>query len=152
MKHFIATILVLLLIGCTSAPNTHSPRGLTTTQLSENSYVLSYQTRNGSKQKALELSKQHAAKLTIDKGYDWFTIIEQNVDVAQTDSALRNSVRYPRQQTRCGLLVCTTETTYTEHERSFPERVIQTQLTIMLGKGIKPNNNTYDAHTLLHAH
>ncbi len=154
MKYALCTLLIFVLTGCASSQhaNESSIRGLTTTQLGKDKYTLQYQSRHSSKHKALELTMQQAAKLTLDKGYDWFSVTEKVIDIERTQDPLANSPRRTQQTTRCGLLGCTSQTTHTVHEPAFAERIITTQLTITLGKGIKPNSNTYDAYSLINSH
>lgn len=150
MKNALFTLLIFVITGCTSSQhaNESSIRGLTTTQLGEDKYELHYQTRHSSKHKALELTMQQAAKLTLDKGYDWFSVIEKTVEINQTQRSLHNGSRHTEQTTRCGLLSCTSQTTHTGYEPAFAELTVTTHLTITLGKGIKPNGGVYDAQAL----
>ncbi|MBD3654181.1 hypothetical protein [Kangiella sp.] len=158
MKHLISLLTItLFLTACTSrpvySPSTGNGFGYSHTQLDGNSYRVHFKMRGDDSQQAMDYAMRRAAQLTLEKGYDWFVINDQQT-LTHTREKADPSITHSQTMvvTRdCGLIGCKTRS-YPVHQTSFGtqldsnQSMVESILAIRMGKGVRPNSdNSYDA-------
>lgn len=149
----------LLLTGCASQPDYHQAKnggfGYSQSQLSDTQYRIHFKARGDDKAKAMDYAMLRAAEVTLEAGYNWFTVNHQDTLVdqeeAQSSPEFGFSQRYAR-VTECGAISCRTALYPTSQFSSgifvggTQQSEIESVLQITLGRGEKPaDGNSYDA-------
>lgn len=158
MKLFFTSMMVtLLLIACASSP-VYSPAsdsgfGYSHSQLDSNSYRVHFKMRGDDSKQAMDYAMRRAAQLTLEKGYDWFVINDQQT-LTHTRKNADPSISHSETMvvTRdCGLVGCKTRS-YPVHQTTFgtqlesSQSMVESIIAIRMGKGMRPqSDNSYDA-------
>lgn len=151
---FIASVIIT---GCASkgvySPSSGSGYGYSHSQIDSNSYRVHFKMRGDDSQKAMDYAMRRAAQLTLEKGYDWFVINDQQT-LTHTRKNADPSIAHSQTMvvTRdCGLLSCQTRT-YPVHQTSFgaqlesSQSMVESIIAVRMGKGVRPqSDNSYDA-------
>lgn len=147
----------LLVAGCSSSPDYKAAEGngygYQESKLSDSQYRVHFKARGSDKSKAMDFAMLRAAELTLEQGFDWFTVSSREtlVDNKTVDrgSQVGFSKRYETRR-ECGLLTCRTRT---EPTSSYSAGVflggdkssdIEAVLNITMGNGNKPSS-AFDA-------
>ena len=156
---FIATLLALG--ACASTPDyvaadSASDYGHYTRKISDDRYRVNYNGRRSTDlQDARDYAMLRAAELTLNKGYDWFQIVDRETSTIESREP-EMQVGFGFEQTRyvethCGLLSCTRTERPMRHtsmhlDNRRPETRHSHSIEIVMGKGkIPENGNYYDA-------
>ncbi|MDQ2076394.1 hypothetical protein [Marinimicrobium sp. ABcell2] len=156
MKKPLAILMTVLFITACAAPAVYQPAsgsgyGYRESQIADNRYRVSFKMRGDSRFEAMDYALLRAAELTLMAGYDWFVVVDRQVDGERREP--RSKVGASRTQTterRCGLLGCSTSsrptTAYGAELRSGNQSESEVILEIRLGKGVRPTeSDSYDA-------
>lgn len=157
LKKILLTALFPLLAACASSGPTYAPAnergdyGYTERQLTDDRYVVEYVARERHLDQARDFALLRSAELTLQKGNDWFQVVERNTDEEDIGSARSSvAVSHPISTTRthCGLLTCRTTTDVTTVQSTVattrdPRQKVTVGLEIMMGEGRKPSGGSY---------
>lgn len=138
---------VFLLTACNNLPNYRAAKGDGTgykeIALDSTSYRVQFKSR--SQRQAKDYALQRAAELTLQVGYDWFIVSKEKKRFIHDE---HNSPDLPDTFTsrRCGLLTCHSQTYHTRNlDSETSETYALILLDIHMGRGIRPEKNSYDA-------
>ncbi|WP_347329841.1 CC0125/CC1285 family lipoprotein [Marinimicrobium locisalis] len=155
MKKPMAVLMMLLLISACAGPVYQPAKGggygYRESQVADNRYRVSFTIRGDNRFEAMDYALLRASELTLMAGYDWFVVVDRQVDGTREESGSRVSARRTQSTERhCGLLGCTTSsspsTAYGAEIRSGDRSEQEVILEIRLGKGIRPTEgDSYDA-------
>lgn len=163
MKTLAMSCLVLALASCASMEptgytmaNDKADFGYRHTQLTDDKYRISFRgNRKTDTETIRDYALLHAADLTLQEGYDWFSIASQDMETNKKNVPTSSTVATvgTRTSTSCGLLGCTTvhHPQYTGVMMGSEEVTSDRQfiMTISMGKGKPANPNAvYDAKAL----
>ncbi|KXI28204.1 hypothetical protein AX660_17655 [Paraglaciecola hydrolytica] len=166
MKNLIQVMVLLsavvLLGACASAPaykqaTSKGGNGYTDIKVADDRYRVQYQSNSKDVLDVTNMALYRAAEITQQRGYDWFVVTSRETFVD------RNSVepnfamgvgRHDTYQRECGLLTCQTTHRPThsvglEISNSRERSEVQSILEIRLGKGMRPDDNSYSAADIL---
>ncbi len=165
MKHALYLVPVaLMMTACASsggrymAADEQGDYGYYESELEQNRYRVAYKSRGSELDQAKDFALLRASELTLQKGYDWFEIVDRDTKVKDRDSYDRATTSMRVQATtfrECGVLACRTVTrpdyidsAYADSRPRGPESTA-TIIEIVMGDGDKPSGgNVYDARTL----
>lgn len=162
-KSLVLSTLVLALASCASmqpTPFTMASEkgdfGYTHTKLTDNKYRVTFRgNRATDKEKILDYTLLHAANLTLEQGYDWFYVDNQDMETnkKRVQTGTNIGATSTATSTRCGLLGCTTV-----HHPYYTGAIIESEevtkdhksvMTVSMGKGEPADpNRVYDAKAL----
>ncbi|PUA28009.1 MAG: hypothetical protein B0W54_16040 [Cellvibrio sp. 79] len=151
MKIVFLCCLVLMITACASTPNSNyraakgDGPGYKDIALDNTSYRVQFKARGNQRVAAQDYALQRAAELTLGAGYDWFVVSQQKRRLINEDD---NSPDFPEtfSAQRCGLLGCKTQTYRTPGlDTESAESYTLVLLDIHMGRGIRPEKNSYDA-------
>ena len=151
MKIVFLCCLVLIINACASIPNSNyraaqgDGPGYKEIALDSTSYRVQFKARGNQRTAAQDYALQRAAELTLNAGYDWFIVSQQKRRLINEED---NSPALPDTTStqRCGLSGCKTQTYHTPEIDTEPtESYILVLLDIHMGRGIRPEKNSYDA-------
>lgn len=162
MKSLIVLCLLVLLTGCASQESQQQDRhyhpakgdgtGYKELALAETHHRVQFKMRGQQRAVAERYALRRAAELTLQQGYDWFVVIKK------TQRRLEDEPVFPARretitQRRCGLLGCRS-TRYERPDYEYPnedpfdeEVYTLVLLEIHMGRGVRPEKNSYDADT-----
>ena len=92
---FITSLMSLALAACATAPAPYGPAlkangaGYTDTRIEADRYRVMYRARSGSAARASDFALRRAAELTLQSGYDWFTVTQRSVEGGDRDGGPR---------------------------------------------------------------
>ncbi|MFC3115709.1 CC0125/CC1285 family lipoprotein [Cellvibrio fontiphilus] len=157
MKSLIVLCLLVLLTGCASQGSQQQDRhyqpakgdgtGYKELALGETHYRVQFKLRGQQRATAERYALRRAAELTLQQGYDWFVVIKK------TQRRLEDEPAFPARretitQRRCGLLGCRSTRYERPNEDPFGDEVFTlVLLEIQMGRGVRPEKNSYDADT-----
>lgn len=162
--------LVMAAVVLTACASSHTPYmpapdedsfGYRESVLGENRYRVTFAGNSStSSDKVQDYTLLRAAELTVQKGYDWFSVANRDTATIEDNPGdVSTSVGYstvPMVETRCGLLTCSSRySTYptlaTRVDMPDRDRKSYTsQLEIVMGHGTAQNDaDTYDARELI---
>ncbi|MCC2607021.1 CC0125/CC1285 family lipoprotein [Planctobacterium marinum] len=162
-KSLFFSSLILLLASCASmqpTPYTMAPEkgdfGYTHTKLTDTKYRITFRgNRVTDKETIRDYTLLHAADLTLEQGYDWFYIDNQDMETnkKRVQTGTNVGATTTATSTRCGLLGCTTV-----HHPHYTGAIIESEeitkdhvnvMTVSMGKGEPTDpNRVYDAKAL----
>lgn len=151
MKIVFLCCVVLMINACASVPNANyraakgDGPGYKEISLDNTSYRVQFKVRGNQRAAAQDYALQRAAELTLNAGYDWFIVSKQKRSLINEDDNSPDSLETFSTQ-RCGLLGCKTQTYRTpELDTETTESYTLVLLDIHMGRGIRPEKNSYDA-------
>lgn len=161
----ILIIATMLTLGaCASTPDyvaadSAGDYGHYTRKISDDRYRVNYNGRRSTDlQDARDYAMLRAAELTLNKGYDWFQIIDRETSTTESRESQPQfgfGVQEARHyETRCGLVSCTTYSRPSRYSslqisNHRPETRHSHSIEIVMGKGKVPENgNYYDARAV----
>jgi len=165
MKNLIQVIVVLssvvLLGACASAPAykaaSNGGNGYSDVKVADDRYRVQYKSSSKDVMDVTNMALYRAAEITRQQGYDWFVVTSREtfVDRKNVEPEMGMSVTHHDVTHReCGLLTC--ETTHhpvnsvgVEMSNNRQRSEVQSILEIRLGKGMRPDENSYSAADLL---
>lgn len=155
----------LVFTACSSTQTPYTPAesetgfGYRESALTENRYRVAFAGNSlTSSDKVQDYTLLRAAELTVQKGYDWFTVSNRDTAEEHDTFGPGATVSYgtvPMMETRCGLLTCTSR--YSEfgvgtsvHMPARDRKRYTSRIEILMGSGApdKPEE-AYDAHQLI---
>lgn len=166
MKKFVFAVpIAFALAACASsgprymAADAPGDFGYYESVLDENRYRIAYKTEGDDASLARDYALLRAAELTLERGYDWFEVVERDTDV-EREEGHSHTVTHMRVHAstyrECGILTCRTVTRPAYIEPSTMEtryRGRETTVTfveIAMGEGEKPDGGAYyEAHGLV---
>ncbi|MFA7556018.1 MAG: hypothetical protein WCY88_17370 [Spongiibacteraceae bacterium] len=78
---------------CTCRPRiAGSGYGYSETEISTNRYCVDYKARSHSAGKAKNYALLRAAELTLEKGYDWFVVVDRELSVEKPSNSTQTSI------------------------------------------------------------
>lgn len=159
----ILTVGILLLSGCASssgyvAADSARDHGYSSRKISDERYRVNY---NGSRRTNIQDTRDYAllraAELTVEKGYDWFEVVDRETATIGAREP-RVAFGYERAmyvQKNCGVLGCS----YTSYPTSYSQVHVDStredtrhshSLEIVMGKGRMPRGgHYYDARAMV---
>jgi hypothetical protein len=153
MKAIIVIGILCALMGCTTQATHHSAYqpakrggiGYQEFALSDTHYRVQFKARGNQRTAARDYALLRAAELSLQQGYDWFVVSKQTARILdETDESLGEPEWIETRQ--CGLLGCRSQT---RHLPSRTQEISETYTLVLLdihmGKGIRPEKNSYDA-------
>lgn len=161
MKTTLLIMSILILAGCASKPDYRAANkgstGYSEQKISDDRYRVEFKSVSNSVADAGDYALLRAAELTQAQGYDWFVVTNKETFVESKSHAPTSSVSATRGQQverSCGLLTCETRTRpvnemgvqISNHDS---RKEVHTLLDIKMGKGIKPNDNSYSAQDVI---
>ena len=158
----IVFVFALLTLGaCASTPDYvaadgANDHGYYARKISEGRYRVNYNGRNRTNlQDTRDYAMLRAAELTLNKGYDWFQIVDRETSTTESrDPAFQLGYGYEHArhvETSCGLLSCTRRVrpasyTHMQIDNQRQKTRHSHSLEIVMGKGkIPEDGNYYDA-------
>lgn len=160
MKIFIAIFSICLInTACSSqSPYRDASRGgygYKETRISEQRYRITFNARGDNSAAAMDYALLRAAELSLEKGYDWFEVVDRQTEIIRGERAsgsqLSASRNYYDNSVRCGLLTCRDQPhAHTEYGARInmgdEHSKVQVQLEIWMDKGVRPDSrNAYSA-------
>ncbi len=156
------SLCLIILSGCASQP-TYRPAdrsgfGYQESQLSDSQYRIQFAMRGDQKAKAMDYALLRAAEITLEKGYDWFIVVDRHTISESKDRGSSVGVgvgRHTQVQRSCGLLGCTTTSRPVYGygvSAEFDNQSNKTEsiLEVKIGRGVRPETyNSYDANEVL---
>ncbi|MFQ3250813.1 MAG: hypothetical protein ACI9O6_002653 [Glaciecola sp.] len=158
---FLSTMM--LITACASKPDyraaTNGSEGFSEQKIADDRYRVQFKLYSKNVADASDYALLRAAQLTQQQGYDWFVVTSKETFVESTKMEPATSIGMSQShQTvkHCGLLTCDTYHRPSTHmEASIStgsqdqRKEIQTVLDIRMGKGSKPNDESYNAQDVL---
>jgi hypothetical protein len=155
--------ITILLAGCTSKPDyraaTNGSAGHSEQKISEDRYRVQFKIYSNSVADATDFALLRSAQLTQQEGFDWFLITSKEtfIESTKTQPATSIGLSQNRQTVRqCGLLTCDTyQRPSTQMDASISlssqndRKEVNTVLDIRMGKGMKPNDDSYHAQDVI---
>lgn len=161
MKTTLLIMSILILVGCASKPDyrpaNKGSTGYSEQKISDDRYRVEFKSVSNSVADAGDYALLRAAELTQAQGYDWFVVTNKETFVESKSHAPTSSVSATRGQQverSCGLLTCETRTRLVNEmgvqiSNHDSRKEVHTLLDIKMGKGIKPNDNSYSAQDVI---
>lgn len=155
--------ITMLLAGCASKPDyrpaTNGSEGYSEQKISSDRYRVQFKIYSKSVADATDYALLRAAQLTQQEGFDWFLVTSKETFVESTkmEPAATIGMSQGRETVRhCGLLTCDTyQRPSTQMGASISTGVkddrkeVHTILDIRMGKGTKPNEDSYNAQDVM---
>lgn len=166
MKQFLGGVSLAIMLSACASTNTQNYMaaddqgdfGYYESALTDKHYRIAYKMRGDDIETAKDYALLRGAELTLQKGYEWFEIVDRETSQKTDDRHARavTTMRvYGSSYRECGLLSCRTVTRPDYVDASFannaPRRSDTTVIfiEIMMGNGMKPSGGSiYDARTL----
>lgn len=142
----------LILVGCA----THSPykaakgdsSGYKEVALAANHYRVQFKINGQARSSAQKYAFMRASELTIAQGYDWFVVEKRTTRTLNETDPFESSAR-PVVTRNCGLLGCNTRTQLPAQSSDIPDTKTLVILEIRMGRGVRPEKESYDARQIL---
>ncbi len=165
MRNFLYSLPVaLMMTACASsdsdrymAANEQGDYGYYESALEDDRYRVAYKTRGNDVEEAKDFALLRAAELTLQKGYDWFEVVDRDAQTENRgshDRAVASMRLNATTYRECGILSCRNVTRPAYIDPTYRDRAPQgvestaTIIEIVMGEGEKPSGNIYDARTL----
>ncbi|WP_158966190.1 hypothetical protein [Paraglaciecola sp. L3A3] len=159
----IFSIALLLLSGCASKPDfrpaTNGSVGYSEQKITDDRYRVQFKSYSKTVADASDYALLRSAQLTQQQGYDWFVVTSKEtfVESEKLQPASSVGVSQTRQVERhCGLLTCKTYSRPSTQVgvninagMSNERKEVHSILEIRLGKGLKPNEDSYSAQDVI---
>lgn len=138
-------VCIFLLQACATyspyKPAQHDGFGYRHTQLSETQYRIDFKARDIEQGIAVDYAMLRAAELSIEKGYDWFEVIDRENNISRKRTT--PSVGFSSFSQFHGGLILGTSVSDTD------EGIVTVLLEINMGKGVRPDaKKVYSAQEL----
>lgn len=159
MKFLLLFCCALLLGACTTGSSNYRAAtgdgpGYKEIALDSTSYRVQFKMRGNQRTAAQNHALHRAAELTLEAGYDWFIVSKQTRRLLNDER--RNTAVDPLASPQtfstrhCGLLGCKTKTYRPPEPDTGPEEIYTlVLLDIHMGRGIRPEKNSYNAQETL---
>lgn len=158
------TLTVFVLVsGCASKPDYRSAKngsvGYSDQKITDDRYRVQFKSYSKSVADASDYALLRSAQLTQKQGYDWFVVTSKETFVESEKQQPSSSVGFT--QTRqiernCGLLTCETRSRPSKEVGinintgiNNASKEVHSILEIRMGKGIKPNEDSYGAQDVI---
>lgn len=155
MKKPMTVLMMVLLISACAGPVYQPAKsggyGYRESQIADNRYRVSFRMRGDKRFEAMDYALLRASELTLMADYDWFVVVDRQVDGKRQEPGSKVGARRTQNTERhCGLLGCTTSsspsTAYGAEISSGDRSKQEVILEIRLGKGVRPTEgDSYDA-------
>jgi hypothetical protein len=155
--------ITMLMAGCASKPSyraaTNGSIGHSEQKVSNDRYRVQFKMYSNSVAEATDFALLRSAQLTQQAGFDWFIVTSKEtfVESRKMQPAVSIGGSQSGQMIRqCGLLTCNTYARPSNTMEASIElgtlndrKEVHTVLDIRMGKGIKPNDNSYGAQDVI---
>ncbi len=160
MKILSLIMIIILLSSCASHSGYRAAvgkgYGYQETKLSDTQYRISFKLRGNNAAKAKDYALLRAADLTLQQGYSWFQVVDQELTQQKNgdDSLALGASTETTTTTSCGLLTCQSRTTPTTGYHAAVNVAgdsdkVERLLEIRMGKGVQPQDGrSYNAKQL----
>lgn len=165
MKQLLILISLTIFLGACASTSPYSPAkgesgmGYRDQKLTADRWRVEFQMRKTNRSQAMDYALLRSAELTLQKGFDWFEVVDRVTEVDRGDGGGSSggvSVGQSRGYERnCGLLGCSSRpSTVTQvgvgiGTGSDSRSKVTSIVEIVLGKGVRPESrNIYDAREL----
>jgi hypothetical protein len=155
--------ITMFLAGCASKPSyraaTNGSVGHSEQKISDDRYRVQFKIYSYSVADATDFALLRSAQLTQQEGLDWFVVTSKEtfVESRKMEPATSIGMSQSSQTVRhCGLLTCDT---YQQPSRQMDASIsvatqndrkeVHTILDIRMGKGMKPNDDSYNAQDVI---
>jgi hypothetical protein len=164
MKYFMTLLtLTLLISGCTSKPAYRAAKngsvGYSEQKITDDRYRVQFKSHTKTVADAADYALLRAAQLTVQQGYDWFVVTSKETFVESEKQQPESSIGFSqtRQVERnCGLLGCETRNRPSSEVgvnintgSNINRKEVHSILEIRMGKGVKPNEDSYGAQDVV---
>lgn len=145
--------ILLTLAGCATKSGKHSMFQPATRDgigykeffVSDTHYRIQFKARGNQRTAARDYALMRAAELSVQQGYDWFVVSKQTVRILDETEGSFDNPEFIENH-RCGLLGCRNQTRQLSAQApGLPETYTLVLLDIHMGKGIRPEKNSYGA-------
>lgn len=141
-------LLFTLMTGCATQSAYKAAKGdgsgYREIALAENHYQVQFKVYGNARAAAKKYALRRSSELTIREGYDWF-IVEENITRTKNVTEPLASTTMPQLRRRCGLLTCQPAAPLPHEPLHDSETVTLTILKIRMGRGVRPEQESYDA-------
>jgi hypothetical protein len=149
LMKIIILFFALALSACASQPAYKAAvgdgSGYKEIALGDNHYRVQFKLRGHSRSAARDYALMRAAELTLAQGYDWF-LVEKRTTRTLNDKTISPASSETIVTRDCGLLGCrTTSYKLPAPELDIPDTETLVLLDIRMGRGVRPEQETYDA-------
>ncbi|MFT4731684.1 MAG: hypothetical protein ACI89W_000697 [Gammaproteobacteria bacterium] len=155
--------ITMLLAGCASKPDyraaTNGSVGHSEQKISDDRYRVQFKIYSNSVADATDYALLRSAQLTQREGLDWFLVTSKETFIESTKMQPASSVGVTQSREtlrQCGLLTCDTyQRPSTRMNASISvgsqneRKEVHTVLDIRMGKGMKPNDDSYNAKDVI---
>ncbi|MFT7259076.1 MAG: hypothetical protein ACI9MS_000929 [Glaciecola sp.] len=155
--------ITLLLVGCASKPDyraaTKDSAGHSEQKISDDRYRVQFKIHSNSVADATDFALLRSAQLTQREGFDWFLVTSKETFIESTKMQPASSVGVTQSREtvrQCGLLTCDTyQRPSTRMDAAISvgsqskRKQVQTILDIRMGKGMKLNDDSYNAQDVI---
>jgi len=166
MNKFLGSVsLAFIMTACAStdtqnymAADEKGDFGYYESALTDTHHRIAYKMRGDDIDTAKDYALLRGAELTLQKGYEWFEVVDRDTNQKTDDRHERAVVAmrvYGSSYRECGILTCRTVTRPDYVDASYADRAPRRSDTtvvfieIVMGNGVKPSGgNIYDARTL----
>lgn len=166
MKCFITLLTLTLLVsvsGCTSKPDYRSAKngsvGYSEQKITDDRYRVQFKSHSQLVADASDYALLRAAELTQLQGYDWFVVTSKETFVESEKQQPSSSIGFTQRrqiERNCGLLTCETRTRPSTEvglnintDLNNNRKEVHSILEIRMGKGVKPNEDSYGAQDVV---
>ena len=166
MRHLMTLVTLTFLVavsGCASKPvyrlATNGSVGYSEQRITEDRYRVQFKSDSKLVADASDYALLRCAELTEQQGYDWFVVTSKETFLESEKQQARSSIGFSqtRQMERnCGLLTCETRSRPSTEVGvninsgiNNDRKEVHSILEIRMGKGVKPNENSYGAQDVI---
>lgn len=155
--------VTMLLAGCASQPDYRAAidgsAGHSEQKISDDRYRVQFKIHSNSVADATDFALLRSAQLTQREGFDWFLVTSKETFIESTKMQPASSVGVTQSREtvrQCGLLTCENyQRPSTRMDAAISigsqneRKEVQTVLDIRMGKGMKPNDDSYNAQDVV---
>ncbi len=164
MKKILILLSMTFFLGACASTSPYRPAsgdngsGYRDQKLTGDRWRVEFQMRSANRSKAMDFALLRSAELTLQKGFDWFDVVDRVTEVDRGDGGSRSGVSIGQSrgyERSCGVLGCSSRpSTVTQVGVGIgtggdsASKVVSI-VEIVMGKGVKPESrNIYDAREL----
>jgi hypothetical protein len=142
----------LILVGCATQSPYKAAKGDSSgykeVAFATNHYRVQFKMNGQARSSAQKYAFMRASELTIAQGYDWF-VVEKRTTRTLNETDPFASIARPNVTRNCGFLGCNTRTQLPTHSIDLPDTETLVILEIRMGRGVRPEKESYDARAIL---
>ena len=151
MNIFLILFVALSITACSSVSNYRAAKndgvGYQEIALDNTSYRVQFKARGNQRNAAKNYALRRAAELTLAAGYDWFAVSKERIRLLDHQDGWPSTTDLTRTR-QCGLLGCRSQIRRTPSQEPMVETYTLALLDIHMGRGIRPEKNSYNAQEI----